>query len=259
MVEFIFNLLKFYIMKKFSLVFIMAIAFGFIMQSCGNQAESQSLNKTKTIDESDLSTKSEPVAEELKAKITTDYGVIIVKLYNETPLHRDNFIKLADSGFYNGTLFHRVINGFMIQGGDPLSINAPAGTALGNGGPGYTIPAEFMPEKYFHKKGALAAAREGDQVNPTKASSGSQFYIVQGQVFTDSILGLMENYYGKKFTPEQRTAYQTIGGAPHLDGQYTVYGEVTEGMDVIDKIAALPGDRNNRPNKDVKMTVEIIK
>jgi peptidyl-prolyl cis-trans isomerase B (cyclophilin B) len=147
----------------------------------------------------------------------------------------------------------------MIQGGYPDSRNATPGAMLGNGGPGYTVPAEFMPEKYFHKRGALAAAREGDQVNPERASSGSQFYIVQGQVFTDSVLNLMEAYYHLKFTPEQRKAYTTVGGAPHLDGGYTVYGEVVSGMEVVDSIAAVPVDRNNRPLKDIKMEVSLLK
>jgi cyclophilin family peptidyl-prolyl cis-trans isomerase len=240
-------------MKKVSLYLIMLFISAQFLQSCGQKANSQSSEKQESKIEE---LKSET---DVRVKITTDYGEIIVKLYNETPKHRDNFIKLADSGYFNGSLFHRVIKNFMIQGGDPTSINAPAGTMLGNGGPSYTIPAEFMPEKYFHKKGALAAAREGDQVNPTKASSGSQFYIVQGQVFNDSIINLMENYYGKKFTASQRTAYKTVGGAPHLDGDYTVFGEVVYGLEVIDKIAILAVDQNSRPIKDVKMKVEIIK
>lgn len=245
-------------MKNLSLFLISALFAIIIMQSCGS-ANSQSNQDSKPINSNSGITQNQEVKKELKAKISTDFGSIIIKLYDETPLHRDNFIKLADSGYFNGTLFHRVIQGFMIQGGDPTSINSPAGKMLGEGGPGYTIPAEFIPQKYFHKRGALAAAREGDQVNPTKASSGSQFYIVQGQVFTDSILTLMENYFQKKFTPEQRQAYSTVGGAPHLDGQYTVFGEVVEGMEVIDKIAAVQVDGFKRPYKDVKMSVEIIK
>ncbi|MBN2746623.1 MAG: peptidylprolyl isomerase [Bacteroidales bacterium] len=235
------------------------------LYSCGNQAladnqSSDSIQNAETITEPIEENLPNPTeSEETKVKITTSYGEIVVKLYNETAQHRDNFIKLADSGFFNNTLFHRVIQNFMIQGGDPSSIGASAGTMLGNGGPGYTIPAEFMPEKYFHKKGALAAAREGDQVNPKKASSGSQFYIVQGQVFTDSIINLMESYYRKTFTSAQREAYRTIGGAPHLDGEYTVFGEVISGMEVIEKIAAQPVDRNARPLKDIPMQVERIK
>jgi peptidyl-prolyl cis-trans isomerase B (cyclophilin B) len=189
--------------------------------------------------------------------ITTDFGTIKVKLYNETPLHRDNFIKLVSSGFYNGLLFHRVINQFMIQGGDPDSRNAKAGQMLGNGGPGYTIPAEIMPQ-YFHKKGALAAARMGDNVNPQKESSGSQFYLVQGKVHSNEELDFFESRTGKKYAAAQRNAYTTLGGTPHLDGGYTVFGEVIEGLDVIDKIAQVPGDGQNRPLKDVKMTVSIV-
>ncbi len=247
--------------------------------------------------------------------ITTGYGNIKLKLYNETPQHRDNFIKLVKEGFYDSLLFHRVINRFMIQGGDPDSKSAPAGKLLGNGGPGYTIPAEFH-KNIIHKKGALAAAREGDNVNPQKASSGSQFYIVQGKPMSkqeiDAILqrknniafqkGLMEFFvapenasYKKRYdelvasqnqeelkllfdevkpliilklkeqnrwyeyTPEQYEIYATIGGTPHLDMDYTVFGEVVEGLDVIDKIAAVPTDKNNRPLKDIVMFIKIVK
>lgn len=159
--------------------------------------------------------------------IKTNYGTIKAKLYNDTPLHRDNFIKLVNEGWYNGSPFHRVINQFMIQGGQ---------NADGRLDPGYTVPAEFK-SNHFHKKGALAAARQGDQVNPKKASSGSQFYIVQGQVFDDKKLEVYEERLGKIFSATQRQAYKTLGGTPHLDGDYTVFGEVTEGLDVVDKIA----------------------
>jgi peptidyl-prolyl cis-trans isomerase B (cyclophilin B) len=190
-------------------------------------------------------------------KISTDYGDMLIKLYNETPKHRDNFIKLAKEGFYNGTIFHRVIQGFMIQGGDPQSKNPQPGAMYGNGGPGYTIPAEFNKE-LFHKKGALAAAREGDQVNPTKASSGSQFYIVQGKTWTNTELAQMGQKMGIIFPQEHKKVYETLGGTPFLDMNYTVFGEVVMGLDVIDKIAAtktLPGDR---PAKDIKMTVSLV-
>ena len=253
--------------------------------------------------------KGEPVVE-----ITTEYGVIKIKLYNETPLHRDNFLKLAKEGFYDGTLFHRVIKDFMIQGGDPQSKGAEPGATLGNGGPGYDIPAEIVPGLY-HKRGALAAAREGDQVNPLKKSSGSQFYLVQGKVWTREELKTFEDRssqqqkfsyirdflskpendaYRKRveelqkaqdadginkiiaeieakegdalkktikpaFTDEQLTGYTTVGGTPHLDGAYTVFGEVIEGLDVIEKISKLEGDKNNRPTKDVAMKVKVIK
>lgn len=246
---------------------------------------------------------------ETKLKIETSAGDIVVKLYNETPRHRDNFIKLAQDGTYEGTLFHRVIKDFMIQAGDPESKGAPKGKMLGAGDMGYTIPAEFVYPKYFHKKGALSAARQGDNVNPEKASSGCQFYIVTGKVYSDSTLLDMERQMNQlrlnnafqtlvqknmktiyklrregnqdglldlqdtliaqaeaqvekeepfRFTPEQVQAYTTVGGTPHLDGEYTVFGEVLEGMDVVDKIQRVKTDRNDRPEEDVvieKVTV----
>jgi len=192
-----------------------------------------------------------------KVLISTNFGDIKIKLYDETPLHRDNFLKLAKEGYLNGTLFHRVIKNFMIQGGDPDSKNAKQGQVLGNGGPSYNIPAEFVA-KYFHKRGALAAAREGDEVNPNKESSGSQFYIVQGRKYDDITLDAIETNFNKKFTTEQRQIYKTIGGAAHLDGNYTVFGEVIEGMEVVDKIANVAVDGDNRPKEDIKMTVTII-
>lgn len=193
---------------------------------------------------------------EVIVKISTSYGDMLVKLYNETPKHRDNFIKLVKEGYYNGQLFHRVIADFMIQGGDPDSRNAKPGAALGTGGPGYTIPAEFRPE-LFHKKGALAAARQGDQVNPTKASSGSQFYIVDGKPVPESELNSIAQQMGIVFTPEQISVYTTVGGTPFLDQNYTVFGEVISGMDVIDKIAAVQTDQRNRPLKDITMQMSI--
>lgn len=237
-------------------------------------------------------------------KIETSMGDIKVKLYNETPKHRDNFIKLAKDGTYNGTLFHRVIKDFMVQAGDPESKNAPKGKMLGSGDVGYTVPAEFVYPKYFHKKGALSAARQGDEVNPKKESSGCQFYIVTGKVFNDSTLlnmkqqknqnkvteafnalaqkHMKEIYKMRKandqdglyalqdtlfiqaeaeaakqpdfhFTPEQIKAYTTVGGTPHLDGEYTVFGEVVEGMDIVDKIQQVKTDRSDRPEEDVKI------
>ena len=239
-----------------------------------------------------------------KVQIKTSLGDITVRLYDETPLHRDNFIKLAKEGYYNGTLFHRVIKNFMIQGGDPDSKGAAVGVQLGTGGPGYTVPAEFVYPQYFHKKGALAAARQSDQVNPEKKSSGSQFYIVTGEVYSagkltqlekqleqrmlqsifdslvvenrDKILQLRRNRdqagiaaiqeqlqkdtfakakeMGKpKFTDAQREAYTTIGGTPFLDNDYTVFGEVEEGMDVIDAIQNVATGVGDRPNNDVVM------
>ncbi len=191
--------------------------------------------------------------------IKTTMGDIKVKLYPRTIHHTQNFIKLVKDHYYDGVLFHRVIPGFVIQGGDPESKNAQPGQLLGNGGPGYTIPAEICPE-YFHKRGALAMAREGDQVNPTRRSSGSQFYIVVGKVYTDQELNMLEKRLNTKFTPEQRKAYTTIGGTPFLDGQYTVFGEVVEGMDVVDKIANVERDNNDRPKQDVKiLSMQIVK
>jgi cyclophilin family peptidyl-prolyl cis-trans isomerase len=187
----------------------------------------------------------------------TTMGDIVVRLSDSTPLHRDNFLKLVKVGYYDSILFHRVIKGFMIQGGDPNSIRAAAGQPLGNGGPGYTVPAEFR-KTLFHKKGALAAARMGDNENPTKASSGSQFYIVQGKVFTDAGLDSLEKFRlnGRKIPAEQREVYKTIGGTPHLDQGYTVYGEVVKGLDVLDKIAAVQTSRaqdRDRPLQDVRI------
>ncbi len=242
--------------------------------------------------------------------VKTEFGDMKITLYNETPRHRDNFIRLAKDGFYNNLLFHRVINEFMIQGGDPDSKIAKPGEQLGEGGPGYELPAEIHFPQLFHKKGVIAAAREGDRVNPEKKSSGSQFYIVQGKIFNDEELdkiekrinGMKKNqiYYSlmtehkdslialqkegrfdeftamqqrikdeaeqkynaqTKYTiPENiREVYKTVGGTPHLDTNYTVFGEVIEGLNVIDSIAAVEIDPNNRPVKDIKMTVEIVK
>jgi peptidyl-prolyl cis-trans isomerase B (cyclophilin B) len=190
-------------------------------------------------------------------EIITEYGTIKLKLYDETPLHRDNFLKLTQDSFFNGTLFHRVIKNFVIQGGDPDSRNALPDVELGNGGPGYEIPAEFNPA-LWHKRGVLAAARENDDVNPERKSAGSQFYIVVGKLFNDHKLDSFELKYNKKFTPEQREYYKTIGGTPHLDGRYTVFGEVIEGMDVVDKISVVATNKQDRPVKDVKMTVRIV-
>lgn len=244
-----------------------------------------------------------------KVTIKTTEGDITVRLYDETPRHRDNFLKLAQEGYYNGTLFHRVIKNFMIQGGDPNSKGAPAGVQLGTGGPGYTIPAEIQPQ-FIHKRGALAAARQGDEVNPERASSGSQFYIVWGQVYNDGQIGqlarqlqmqaeqsifnrlagehrkeimdlrrnrdqaglmelqndliaqtqaIMAEQGGAALTEAQKQTYTTIGGTPHLDGQYTVFGEVEEGLDIVEKIQGtetMPGDR---PKQDIQiLSVEVM-
>jgi cyclophilin family peptidyl-prolyl cis-trans isomerase len=187
-----------------------------------------------------------------KVLIKTSLGDIQIALYNETPQHRDNFIKLVNEKYYDGTLFHRIIKEFMIQGGDPDSKTARPGQMLGNGGPNYTVPAEFVASRY-HKRGALAAARQGDNVNPTKASSGSQFYIVDGRIFSNNELTMISNQSGINFSPEQTNTYTTIGGAPFLDGSYTVFGEVEKGMDIVDKIAAQAKDRSDRPTNDIKI------
>lgn len=189
-------------------------------------------------------------------KITTAQGECIVMLYNKTPQHRDNIVKLVKKGFYDGTLFHRVISSFMIQGGDPDSKNAPAGKELGNGDVGYTVPAEFR-DSLFHKKGVLAAARDD---NPLMASSGCQFYLVQGKKFTDAQLDSMEIKRLKFKIPQwEREIYKNTGGVPHLDKKYTVYGEVVSGLPLIDTIAAVKTDANNRPLMDVKMTITLLK
>lgn len=237
---------------------------------------------------------------ETTLRIETNKGNITVKLYDETPKHRDNFIKLAKEGTYNGTLFHRVIKDFMIQAGDPESKNAPKGKQLGSGDVGYTLPAEFNFPKFYHKKGALSAARQGDQVNPEKRSSGCQFYIVTGKTAEESTLSSLEQrknmpkisvafdslrtVYAKEieklqkeknedglydlqekmlkeaeamikdpfhFTQEQIDTYATVGGTPHLDGDYTVFGEVTDGMDVVDKIQNEETNPGDRPKEDI--------
>ncbi len=273
-------------MKKF-LFFIMLVSAGIIV-SCGSKEKKQ---------------------DETIVSVKTDLGEIKIKLYNDTPQHKNNFIKLANEGFYNGLLFHRVIKNFMIQGGDPDSKNADKSAHLGGGDPGYTIPAEIKPT-HFHKRGAVAAARMGNAQNPEKASSGSQFYIVQGEIYRptelDSLIEMMntrkkeslfrdlvqrnneklEEFQAKEdrdgfnifvaelrekadslynasspfsLSDEEKRIYTTIGGYPSLDGEYTVFGEVVEGMDVVDKIAAVKTDSNNRPVEDIRMKVEVIK
>jgi cyclophilin family peptidyl-prolyl cis-trans isomerase len=192
-------------------------------------------------------------------RIKTAYGECIVRLYNETPLHRDNFIKLTKKGHYNGTLFHRVIQNFMIQGGDPDSKdttkNKP-GMELGNGDVGYTVPAEFR-DSIFHKRGVLAAAR--DDI-PSKASSGCQFYIVEGKRFTDEELDkvIQTRLKGRQIPASQRAVYKSVGGSPHLDQTYTAYGEVVSGLDMVDLIASVKKDKNDRPLTDVPMTVSLL-
>jgi cyclophilin family peptidyl-prolyl cis-trans isomerase len=185
--------------------------------------------------------------------MVTDKGTMIIRLSDSTPLHRDNFLRLVQQKYYDSILFHRVIQNFMVQAGDPESKRATPEQMLGNGGPNYTIPAEFRAS-LFHKKGVIAAARMGDAVNPLKASSGSQFYIVQGKVFTDAGLDSLETYrLGRKLPPAHREVYKTLGGTPHLDGNYTVFGEVIEGLATIDSIAASKTSRSDRPLEDVRI------
>jgi len=198
---------------------------------------------------------SAPTVGNTKVKITTDLGVIVVKLYDATPKHRDNFVKLVKQGFYDSLLFHRVIEGFMIQGGDPLSKYAQPGEMLGMGGHEMErIPAEFN-RNLIHKKGALAAARDG---NPEKASSACQFYIVQGNLIDDNMLNSMSQQKGYNYTDEQKNIYKTIGGTPFLDMEYTVFGEVISGLEVIDKIAAVKKGGSDRPENDIRMKMEVL-
>ncbi len=241
----------------------------------------------------------------MKVKIHTTLGDITVRLYDETPIHRDNFLKLVKEGYYDGTLFHRVIRDFMIQGGDPDSKGAPAGKMLGTGGPDYTLEAEILPQ-FFHRRGALAAARQGDDVNPERRSSGSQFYIVWGQTYNEGQLRQLEkqlqmqrtqlafnalcaehraeimqlrrdrNREGLQelqdrlvasaeaaakeggLTEAQRQAYASVGGTPHLDGQYTIFGEVVEGLEVVEKIQSTATARADRPTTDITMSLTLI-
>jgi len=191
-------------------------------------------------------------------EISTPQGNMLVELYEETPKHRDNFVKLAGESYYDGTLFHRVIKGFMIQGGDPGSKGAGPSTRLGSGGPGYRIDAEF-DERFAHVKGAIAAARTGGPSNPEKKSSGSQFYIVHGKDVTEEELKRSEESKGITYNEETKQAYLQNGGTPFLDGEYTVFGRVIEGLDVIDKIAASSTNQGDRPSEDVLMSVNVIK
>lgn len=191
----------------------------------------------------------------VRVKITTDMGDIVVRLYDKTPLHRDNFIKLVNQHFYDSLLFHRIIAGFMIQGGDPESKNALPDIMLGKGDAGYTIPAEF-DSTLFHKKGALAAARNN---NPEKASSGCQFYIVQGKRYADDELNMIEMQRGVYFSPAKRMTYKMLGGTPNLDMNYTVFGEVESGIEVVDLIAAAQKNSFDRPVKDIRMKMEVVK
>ncbi|MFC2605616.1 MAG: peptidylprolyl isomerase [Bacteroidota bacterium] len=201
-------------------------------------------------------------------KIYTTEGKITVRLYDDTPLHKANFLRLVEQKTYEGLLFHRVIKEFMIQGGDPQSRGADSLQILGGGSLGYTVKAEILFPKYYHKRGALAAARTGDAANPLRESSASQFYIVTGKSFSDADLDMFEKRLSKvadtqgdfKYSEEQRRVYKTFGGAPHLDGSYTVFGEVVDGFDVVDKIENVPTRRGDRPRKDIVITrMKVVK
>ena len=284
-------------MKRNFFFSIMMIAFTLMSCSASNtEGTASSAKKTKADNKM------------TKVKLETTLGDIVVELYNETPQHRDNFIKLVKEGYYDGVLFHRVIKDFMIQTGDGNSKNAGPETTLGDGDPGYTIEAEFVYPQYFHKRGALAAARTGDQVNPERRSSGSQFYIVTGKIYSSDELNMMAKRMADmkkqdifrrlvtennakiqqlqqsqdtaglqalqneliqqteaeaanvavKFTDEQIDAYTSVGGTPHLDGQYTVFGEVVSGMDVVDKIQNTTTGRMDRPTVDIKIVKATI-
>ena len=207
-----------------------------------------------------------PAAKRHLVEVNTTAGRMIVELYNETPVHRDNFLKLVREHFYDSTLFHRVIPGFMIQGGDPESRDVEdRNTPLGQGGPGYTLPAEIIPS-LIHRKGVLAAARLGDGVNPEKRSNGSQFYIVEGRKWQPADLAQLEarlnngrpDSLAVHYTPDQVETYKNMGGAPHLDGGYTIFGQVVDGMEVLDLIASQPGDNRDRPLADVRMWMRVI-
>lgn len=279
------------------------------MTACGSSAagssDADSKDSTATNNElKDMTTNYNPAdTNSVKVEVETTLGSFTVLLYGDTPRHRDNFVKLVKDGYYNGTLFHRVINEFMVQAGDPDSKNAAPGQQLGAGGPDYTIDAEFVFPKHFHKRGALAAARQGDQVNPTKASSGSQFYIVTGKKVSEGEMANMEKYLEQsalqsrftqlaqahmtevrdmqqkgdhaglealqnqliaeaqeyvaehpvKITDEMKKAYTTVGGTPHLDNNYTVFGEVVSGMETVDKIEKVETDRGDRPKEDIRI------
>lgn len=278
-----------------------------LLNACARSTEA---NNTEIPPQEEM-TEPTPDTASVKVLVKTTEGNFTVLLYGDTPKHRDNFVRLVKEGYYDSTLFHRVIKEFMVQAGDPDSKNAPKGAMLGSGGPDYKIDAEIVYPRHFHKRGALAAARQGDQVNPMKQSSGSQFYIVTGKKFTDSQIdqlgaGLKNKQMQSVFnrlamdhrdsiiamqrngdraglqalqdslikqteaevakmdapglTPEMREAYKTVGGAPHLDGDYTVFGEVIDGMDTVDRIEKAQTDGNDRPKEDVRiLSMKILK
>lgn len=251
-------------MKKIiSLIFVLSML---IIVGCGDSQPKEKQNKQTKKEVKKVAKTTEPAQKNIELPaiegtthfvIHTDFGDMRGVLYDATPKHRDNFIKLAKQNFFDNLLFHRVIDGFMIQGGDPESRNAESNKMLGNGGPGYTIPAEFDP-LLIHKKGVLSAARMPDNVNPQKESSGSQFYVVQGKPYNADQINSMCKRTKATYLPEQIEYYQKVGGTPFLDNQYTVFGEITDGLEIIDRIAKVKTNRSDRPLEDVKMRVEII-
>lgn len=237
-------------MKK-TIVYCIALSI-ITLISCSSPKKVKTANGADAKEAAEQITPNNNTQEMTKVLLKTTLGDITIALYDDTPAHRDNFHKLVNDKFYDGVLFHRIIKGFMIQGGDPDSKTAKPGQRLGSGDVGYTIPAEFVPA-HFHKRGAVCAARMGDNVNPQKASSGCQFYIVDGTVYDNDKLNMIAQRTGKTFSPEQVQAYTTIGGAPFLDGDYTVFGEVINGMEVVDKIASQQKDGADRPLEDIKI------
>ena len=236
-------------MKQF---FIIPILLGVLSANAQKTPAKPKTNKSNTVT---VTSQPAPKNENVQVAITTHFGEIVVRLYDSTPIHRDNFLQLVDAGFYDSLLFHRVMPAFMIQGGDPSSKNAGPDVMLGGGGDNTNrLTAEILPQ-YFHKKGALAAARDG---NPDKKSSTQQFYVVDGRIYSDEELNIIETKFSIKFTPEQREVYKTIGGSPFLDGSYTVFGEVVSGWEVISKIASVPRNPVNRPVQDVRMFIKRI-
>ncbi len=227
--------------KNFLILFIGLISFA-TFTNAANPPKTSTAKTTKKMDTSTY------------VLVSTDLGDIKIRLYDETPLHKANFIKLAKEGFFDSTLFHRIIPEFMIQGGDPDSKKAQAGQPLGMGGTGYRVPAEFN-KNLIHKRGVLAAARDN---NPEKASSGCQFYITQGKKYTHAELQMLAARTGNNWTEEQMKIYEEVGGTPMLDMGYTVFGEVVSGLDVIDKIVAQPRDGRDRPDKDIRMKVKVV-
>lgn len=291
--------------------FLLGLAPAILFMACGTGSEANASTADTSTDKNTEMTQQTTDTASVKVAVSTTAGDFTVLLYGDTPKHRDNFVKLVNEGYYNGTLFHRVIKDFMIQAGDPDSKDAPKGKMLGAGGPDYKIDAEIVYPRHFHKRGALAAARQGDQVNPMKQSSGSQFYIVTGRKVSEAEMGQLATHLKNKqmqsifnrlamqhrdsiiamqqrgdrqglqalqdslikqteaeaasaetpaITDEMRKAYTTVGGAPHLDGDYTVFGEIIDGMDTVDRIEKAQTDGHDRPNDDIRIiSMKIVK